>query len=134
MRKESADYRHSKGAVGRSTVHLTFIPKRRKRVLVGKIRMRLIEIFQSVAQDKQWIIRSVEVAPDHVHLLIEYDNDTTIAEVARAFKGRSSRLLRKEFPSLLKLPSMWPRGYFYETTGKVSTAKIRAYIEDPHHH
>ena len=69
----------------------------------------------------------------HIHLLVEYDTSHSIAEVARAFKGRSSRLLRQEFSSLLRLPSLWSKSYFYETTGKISTAKIKAYIEDPHH-
>jgi putative transposase len=116
-----------------ATVHLCFVPKRRKPVLVGEIRTRLNEIFQSVAKDQGWFIRSVEIAPDHVHLLVEYDSKHSVAEVAKAFKGRSSRLLRKESPEPLKLPSLWPRSYFYETTGKVSTSKIKEYIEDRHH-
>ena len=133
MRKQSSGYRHDSHSVGMATVHLCFVPKRRKSVLVGTVRHRLNAVFQSVATDKGWLIRSVEIAPDHVHLLIEYDSHHSIAEVARAFKGRSSRLLRQEFPELLKLPSLWPRSYFYETTGKVSTAKIQEYINDPHH-
>ena len=133
MRKNPESYRHDPHSVGRATVHLCFIPKRRRSVLKGEIRSRLIEVFQSVAIDKGWTVRGVEVAPDHVHLLVEYDPKHSIADVARAFKGRSSRILRDEFPRLKKLPSMWPRSYFYETTGKVSTAKLKAYIEDPHH-
>ena len=133
MRKKSREYRHEKHSVGRATVHLTFIPKRRKPILIGDKRPRLIEIFHSVASDNGWSLKSVEVASDHVHLLVEYDPFHSIAEVARAFKGRSSRYMRQEFPELLKLPSLWPRGYFYETTGKVSTAMIKEYIEDPHH-
>lgn len=133
MKKKSEGYRHDPHSVGLATVHLVFVPKRRKPVLEGPVRTRLNEIFQSVALDKKWIVRSVEIAPDQVHLWVEYDSKTSVAEVARAFKGRSSRYLRKEFPHLLKLPSLWPRSYFYETTGKVSTAKIEEYINDPHH-
>ena len=133
MRKKFLGYRHGSHTLGLATVHLVWIPKRRKKVLTGKIKMRLAEIFQSVAIEKQWFIRSLEIAPDHLHLLVEYDTSHSIAEVARAFKGRSSRLLRKEFPQLLKLLSLWSKSYFYETTGKISTAKIKAYIEDPHH-
>ncbi|HEY9770680.1 MAG TPA: IS200/IS605 family transposase [Coleofasciculaceae cyanobacterium] len=133
MRKKSLGYRHDSHRLGLATVHLVWIPKRRKKVLTGNIRLRLAEIFQSVASDKKWFIRSLEIAPDHLHLLVEYDATHSIAEVARAFKGRSSRLLRQEFSSLLKLPSLWSKSYFYETTGKISTAKIKAYIDDPHH-
>ena len=133
MRKAAKGYRRSSHTVGMATVHLVWIPKRRRPVLVDKIKIRLSQILSEVASEKKWIIRSLEIAPDHLHLLVEFDNTHSIAEVARAFKGRSSRLLRQEFSSLLKLPSLWSRSYFYETTGKVSTAKIKAYIEDPHH-
>lgn len=134
MKKEPSSYKHKSHCVGLATVHLCWIPKRRKSVLTGKIRDRLAHIIYDVAVENKWLIRSLEIAPDHVHLLVEYDNNHSIAEVARAFKGRSSRYLRKEFPELLKLPSLWSRSYFYETTGKISTAKIKAYIEDPHHY
>ncbi|MGK7898300.1 MAG: IS200/IS605 family transposase [Xenococcus sp. (in: cyanobacteria)] len=133
MRKKSLGYRHDSHRLGLATVHLVWIPKRRKKVLVDEIRFRLAEIFYSVASEKKWFIRSLEIAPDHLHLLVEYDATHSIAEVVRAFKGKSSRLLRQEFPSLLKLPSLWSKSYFYETTGKISTAKVKAYIDDPHH-
>ena len=45
-------------------------------------------------------------------------------------KGYTARILRAEFPVLLKLPSMWTRSYFVSTAGKVSSATIRRYIEE----
>lgn len=35
----------------------------------------------SVASDKKWFIKAKEIAPDHVHLLIEYDEQTPICDV-----------------------------------------------------
>jgi hypothetical protein len=49
------------------------------------------------------------------------------------WQGRSSYELRAKYPHLKRMPSMWTRGYFHDTTGKVSTAVILAYINDPHH-
>ena len=98
------------------------------------IQPRLIsEILDSVAHEKDWFIKAKEIASDHVHLLIEYDEKTPICDVVKAFKGRSSKLLREEFPELKKLPSLWTRSYFYDTSGKVSTSNVMAYINDPHH-
>ncbi len=133
MRKDSFGYRHNNHSVGLATIHLVWIPKRRKPVLIGDIKLRLATILESVASDKGWIIKAQEIAPDHVHLLVEYDEKTTISEVVRAFKGRSSRILREEFPELTKLPSLWTKSYFYDTSGKISAAKVMAYINDPHH-
>jgi putative transposase len=133
LKKNAISDRHREHSVGLATIHLIWIPKRRKSVLKGDIKQRLSAILDFVAADKGWLIKSKEIAADHVHLLVEYDEKTSISDVMRAFKGRSSRLLREEFPELKKLPSLWTRSYFYDTTGKVSTAKIMAYINDPHH-
>jgi putative transposase len=86
-----------------------------------------------VAIEKGWFIKALEIAPDHVHLLVEYDTSHSIAQVVKAFKGRSSHDLRAKYPHLKRMPSMWTRGYFHDSTGKVSTAVIMAYINDPHH-
>jgi putative transposase len=114
-------------------VHLVWIPKRRKKVLIGDVKTRLAAIIGDVAKEKGWIVRALEIAPDHVHLFVDFDETTPIKDVAKAFKGRSSHDLRKEFPHLLKLPSLWTRSYFYCTAGNVSAETIKGYINDPHH-
>lgn len=133
MRKDSIKYRHDEHSVGLAHTHLVWVPKRRKRVLTGKVKARCAEIFASVAADNEWFIKAMEIAPDHIHLLVEHGPKVGIHQVVRAFKGRSSRLLRQEFPHLCKLPSLWTRSYFYDSTGKVTTERIEAYINDPHH-
>ncbi len=127
-------YRHNKHSLGSATVHLIWIPKRRKPVLVGKVKTRLSQILKQVAVEHEWIIKALEIAPDHVHALVEFDPKTPINSIVRAFKGRSSRLLRLEFPHLMKLPTLWTHAYFYDTTGQVSSAVIQKYINDPHHY
>ncbi|MBE9040561.1 IS200/IS605 family transposase [Oscillatoriales cyanobacterium LEGE 11467] len=131
---DDKQYRKTRHTVGRATVHLVWIPKRRKRVLIGKVKTRLSAILSDVAKEKGWVILALEIAPDHVHLLVEYDPIVAINQVVKAFKGRSSRLLRQEFPELLKLPTLWTHAYFYDTTEKVSSATITDYINDPHHY
>lgn len=128
-------YKHYNHAIGLATVHLVWIPCRRKRVFAKNeaLTLRCVEILQSVASDKKWFIKALEVASDHIHLLVEYDPHHSIAQVVKAFKGRTSRFLRLEFPELLALPSLWTHSYMFDTTGKVSTQKVLEYINDPHH-
>ncbi|MDJ0517069.1 MAG: IS200/IS605 family transposase [Trichodesmium sp. MO_231.B1] len=133
MKNQQKKYRHSNHSVGLAHVHLVWIPKRRKKVLVGEVKARLATILWEVTTEKGWLIKGLEIAPDHVHVLIEHGSDIAIHKIVKALKGRSSRLLRQEFPELCKLPSLWTHSYFYDTTGKVSTAKILEYINDPHH-
>jgi putative transposase len=133
MRKASYEYRHYNHSVGLAVVHLVWIPKRRKRVLIGDVKTRLIQIFQELAIEKEWAIRALEVAPDHIHLFVEVHPTDAINQVTKAFKGRSSCYLRREFPHLKKLPSLWTNSYFFSTAGNVSADTIERYINDPHH-
>jgi putative transposase len=133
MRKKSYEYRHYNHAVGLAVVHLIWIPKRRKKVLVGEVRDRIFQIFAELATEKDWNIRALEVAPDHIHLFVEVHPTDAIYQVVKAFKGRSANYLRKEFEHLRRLPSMWTNSYFFSTAGNVSADAIERYINDPHH-
>ena len=113
--------------------HFVFIPKRRKKVLIGGVATRTRQIFAELAIEKSWDILALEVAPDHIHLFVSVKPTDTPHLVIKAFKGRSSYPLRKEFPVLLKLPSLWTSSYFVSTAGNISSEAVRKYIEDPHH-
>lgn len=50
---------------------------------------------------------AMEIAPDHVHLSVESDPTLCTAEIANGQKGRSSRVLRRKFPTLKsRLPTL----------------------------
>ena len=133
MRKDTYKYRHYNHSLGLAVVHLVWIPKRRKPVLVDAVRDRLFQVLNEVAADHLWNIRALEIAPDHIHLFVEIHPTDAINQVVKAFKGRSAFVLRKEFPALTKLPSLWTNSYFFSTAGCVSVDTIERYINDPHH-
>jgi putative transposase len=124
------EYKHSRNQVFLINYHLVWCPKRRKKVLVNKIAKRLKEIFNQVAKDKDIDILTLEVMPDHLHLFVSCQPQMTIHKLVKAFKGRSSNILRKEFPELLKLPSLWTNSYFVSTAGNISNKTIQKYIEN----
>jgi len=124
------EYEHSRNQVFLINYHLVWCPKRRKKVLVNKIAKRLKEIFNQVAKDKDIDILTLEVMPDHLHLFVSCQPQMTIHKLVKAFKGRSSNILRKEFPELLKLPSLWTNSYFVSTAGNISNKTIQKYIEN----
>jgi putative transposase len=133
VRKDTYKYRHYNHSLGLAVVHLVWIPKRRKPVLVDAVRDRLFQVLNEVAADHLWNIRALEIAPDHIHLFVEIHPTDAINQVVKAFKGRSAFVLRKEFPALTKLPSLWTNSYFFSTAGCVSVDTIERYINDPHH-
>ena len=122
-------YEHSRNQVYLMNLHFVWCPKRRKKVLVGNVAERLREILEQVAKEKQVKILALEIQPDHLHLFVSISPQMVTHKLVKAFKGRSSNILRKEFPSLLKLPALWTNSYFVSTAGNVSSETIRKYIE-----
>jgi len=122
------EYKHNNTSVVMINYHMVFCPKYRRHLLVGNIKNRLSEIIDSVAKENDWEIIAKEIMPDHVHLFVYADVETRPGIVVKRFKGRSSRYLRREFPELLKMPTLWTRSYFLSTAGNVSSATIEKYI------
>ena len=122
------DYRHDRHSVHLVVFHLVWCPKRRKAVLVGEVANRLRQIIAEVATENGWDVLELAINPDHMHLFVRGNPVTSAAKMVRSFKGRSSRLLRQEFPQLLRLPSLWTRSYFVSTAGNVSSETIQRYI------
>jgi putative transposase len=129
MKKRLKDY-HSRNKVFLINYHLIWCPKRRKKVLVGDIKIRLEQIINEVAKEKNIEILALEIMPEHLHLFVSSHPNILIHNLIKAFKGRSSNLLRKEYPELLKLPSLWTHSYFVSTAGNVSSETIKKYIQE----
>jgi len=68
--------------------------------------------------------------PDHVHLLVEADPQYGVHRLVKAAKGRSSRVLREEFPHLKsRLPTLWTNSYFVATVGSTPLGVMERYVE-----
>lgn len=90
---------------------------------------RLEAILRETAAEVGFDILALEIMPDHLHLFVSADPQWAPNPIVARLKGKTSRLLRQEFPFLLKMPSLWTRSYFCSTAGNVSADTIRRYIE-----
>jgi len=125
--------------------HLVWCPKYRRKVITsrdpnaanppiagdpGPVDVRLVEIIREVCAEHDAQVIEVEAMPDHVHLLVSVDPQFGIHQLAKRVKGRSSRLLRQEFPSLKRrLPTLWTNSYFVATVGGAPLEIVRQYVE-----
>ncbi len=127
-------YRRKHTSVSLINYHFVFCPKRRKKVLINDVGKRLEEIIYQKAKDIECDVLALEIMPDHVHLFISCPPTLAPHQIMFRIKGASSRILRKEFPHLLKLPSLWTRSYYCGTAGHVSSETIKKYIANQHTH
>jgi putative transposase len=108
-----------------------FCPKYRRKVLTGEIAERLKVLVQEVAVESESEVLEIEVMPDHIHLLVEVPPHYGIAKFVRMCKGRSSRVLREEFPTLKsRLPTLWTHSTFISTVGGAPLSLVKQYIQN----
>lgn len=126
-----SEYQSNRHVVYSCKYHIVWCPKFRRSVLVNGVDKRLKEIIEQTAAEFQATVIELEIMPDHVHLLCEVDPQFGIHRLVRYLKGRSSRLLRQEFPWLRsRLPTLWTHSYFVSTVGGAPLSIIKQYIEN----
>jgi putative transposase len=115
------------------TYHLVLVIKYRKQVLNHEIYDRLIKIFVKIGKSYGINLQESNFEPDHIHFLFKAKPNTSLMKFINAYKSASSRLIKKEYPSIKKKlwkESFWKIGYFLSTTGGANIETIRKYIEN----
>ncbi len=124
-------YKTSRSVVFNCQYHIIFCPKYRRKILVGKVEKRLKAIINSVAKELSVDIIEMEIDVDHIHILAGIHPQLGVNKFVKTIKGRSSRLLREEFPALkTKLPTLWTNSYFVSTVGGAPLKVVKQYIEN----
>ena len=110
--------------------HVVFCPKYRRKVLVGDVSLRLRQLIEEFCLENDIDIVELEIFPDHVHLLIDVDPQLGIHKAVKRMKGKTSPILREEFPWLkTKIPTLWTNSYFCSSVGGDYLDAARQYIE-----
>jgi putative transposase len=128
------EQRQSGHTVSILLVHIVWVTKYRYPVLRGDIQQRCRELIIQICDAEDIRITSGVVSKDHVHMLIEYPPRISISDLVKRLKGRTSRMLQREFPSLKKRywgKHFWAIGYGAWSVGDITDEIVKAYLE--HH-
>ena len=120
--------------VSRLTAHIVWVTKYRYHVLKGDIQLRCRDLIKQICDAEDIQILKGVISKDHVHIHIEYRPSKKISEIVKRLKGRSSRRLQEEFPSLRKRywgKHFWGIGYGVWSTGNITDEMVQEYLE--HH-
>jgi len=117
--------------------HIIWIPKYRKKILIGKVVDVLKTIIQGQCEELKLEMLALEVMPDHIHLFVSATPTHLPFEIVKKIKGNTSRQLRLVFKDLQFLgfqkhikqfPNLWARGYYIGSAGHVSQDAVKRYI------
>lgn len=124
-------YKSNNNIVYSCKYHVVWCSKYRRKVLINGVDDRLKELLLEYTTNLSVDILEMEIMPEHVHILMEVDPRFGIHKAVKSLKGYTSRILRKEFPSLkTRMPTLWTNSYFVSTVGSAPLDVIKQYIEN----
>lgn len=124
----------STNAVFSLNYHFITVVKYRRKVFVNDdIINSLKSIIEQVSKENDVQVIEQECGEDHIHLLFRAKPTLNFKSYIQSLKGRSARLLRAQYPDLLKDKlwgeHFWSPSYFLATTGNVTLDVLKEYVE-----
>lgn len=112
--------------------HLILVVKYRKKVINDQISERLKGIFEYIQDNYNIVLEEWNHDIDHVHVLFRSEPNSNISKFINAYKSASSRLIKKEYPSIknrLYKEAFWSQSFCLISTGGANIETIKKYIE-----
>ena len=112
--------------------HLIMVVKYRHKVINDEISERLKEIFGYIQDNYNIVLEEWNHEIDHVHVSFRSEPNSNISKFINAYKSASSRLIKKEYPSIksrLYKEAFWSQSFCLISTGEANIETIKKYIE-----
>lgn len=113
--------------------HLILVTKYRKPVFNDEISERARTLFEAIAPNYKIEVLEWNHDQDHVHILFKAQPKTELSKFINAYKSASSRVLKKEFPSIRKQlwqDMFWSRSFCLLSSGGAPIEVIQQYIKE----
>ena len=113
--------------------HLILVTKYRKPVFDSEISNRARDLFEAIAPSYKIEVLEWNHDQDHIHIFFKAQPKTELSKFINAYKSASSRVLKKEFPSIRKQlwqDMFWSRSFCLLSSGGAPIEVIRQYIKE----
>ena len=111
--------------------HFVFVPRYRKRVLIGKVKQKIEGMIRFACQINDWDIFELAIQQDHVHLYIGAAQKWSPSNIMKIIKGGTSNKIRELFPELDEVywgATFWCDGFFVKSAGEIQDKVISEYV------
>ena len=112
--------------------HVVWIPKYRRRILRGAIKLFVQEQLPQIQQYHPDVeVQQLSVQIDHIHMVLVIPPKYAVSSIVGKMKANLSRQLRLRYPELKRTfwgAVLWSPGFFSSTVG-LNEAVIRRYVE-----
>lgn len=83
--------------------HIVWIPKRRKKVIYGKLKAEIGKIIRRLCEYKGIEILDAHACPDHIHMCVSIPPKYSVSDIVGYLKGKSAMMIFEKFSSINKI-------------------------------
>ena len=112
--------------------HIVWVPKKRRKIVYGKLRKELGTILRRLCEYKGVEVVEGTLCADHIHMCLAIPPKYSVSTIVGYVKGKSAMIVFEKYSRLKKNfrgHRFWARGYYVSTVG-LDEGKIRAYIRN----
>lgn len=120
------------GTFSQLLLHIVFSTKHRTPWIAPDIADRIYGYIGGIIKGERGVILAIGGMPDHVHLYIRWRPDSSLSDLMRIPKHRSSKWIHETFPSMAGFA--WQEGYAAFSVSKSQEPIVREYIETQAEH
>ena len=112
--------------------HIVWVPKKRRKIIYGKLRNELRTIVKRLCKYKSVEVIEGSMCIDHLHICLAIPPKYSVSTIVGYLKGKSAMIMFEKYSRLkqnFRGHSFWARGYYVSTVG-LDEAKVRKYIKN----
>ena len=116
--------------------HVVWVPKRRRKIIYGKLRVELKAVLHKLCKYKKIEVIEGTLCVDHIHMCLAIPPKHAVSTIVGYLKGKSAMIMFEKYSRLkrnFRGHSFWARGYYVNTVG-LDEAKVRKYIANQDTH
>jgi len=119
------------GTFSSIALHVVWSTKGRRGWIETEVEARLHAFVGGAVRERGGVPLCVGGVEDHLHLLVGWRTDATIADLLRHVKTRSSRWMHE---TVGVRAFAWPEGYSVFSVSRSMRGRVRRYIENQREH
>ena len=120
------------GTYSKILLHIVFSTKGRARLIAPELESRLHPYIGGIVREEQGVLRAIGGTGNHVHLLVGWRTDETVATLVRRAKSGSSQWVHETFPEMEAFA--WQEGYGVFSVSASQVERVEQYIQNQAEH
>lgn len=113
-------------------IHVVFSTKNRAPFLQPEWEDRLYQYIGGILREEKCVLLAAGGMPDHVHLLVSWSKERSVADVLGVIKTNSSKWIHEAIPDQTDFP--WQTGYGAFAVSQSNGGQVKTYIANQKEH